>query len=188
MEREEMTLLTIYADTDGREPVRTLTDFEGIRDALASIGVEFERWEASQPLDEKAGQDEVIAAYRDSIDRLNAKYGFQSIDVVSMYPDHPQKDAARGKFLAEHTHADFEIRFFVDGAGMFYIHHGGKVYATLCTRGDLINLPANLTHWFDMGPSPNFKAIRLFTTPDGWVGNFSGSDIADRFPRFEAAA
>ena len=183
-----MTTLTIYADKAPQKPEKVLTRFEDIRDALAAIGVEFERWEASHVLDEKAGQDEVIAAYRDSIDRLNQKYGFQSIDVVSMYPDHPQREAARGKFLAEHTHADFEIRFFVDGAGMFYIHHGAKVYMTLCTRGDLINLPANLTHWFDMGPTPHFKAIRLFTTPEGWVGNFTGSDIADHFPRFEAAA
>ncbi|MES2490573.1 MAG: acireductone dioxygenase [Pseudomonadota bacterium] len=183
-----MTTLTIYADNNGKQPLQTLTAFNDIRDALAGIGVEFERWEANQPLSEKAEQDEVIAAYREPIDRLNKKYGFQSIDVVSMYPDHPQREVARGKFLAEHTHADFEIRFFVDGAGMFYIHSGGKVYATLCTKGDLINLPANLTHWFDMGPQPNFKAIRLFTTPEGWVGNFTGNDIADNFPRFEAAA
>jgi 1,2-dihydroxy-3-keto-5-methylthiopentene dioxygenase len=188
MEPEVMTTLTIYADNDGKKALKTLTAFEEIRDALAGIGVEFERWEANQPLSEKAEQEEVIAAYREPIDRLNKKYGFQSIDVVSMYPDHPGREAARGKFLAEHTHADFEIRFFVDGAGMFYIHSAGKVYATLCTKGDLINLPANLTHWFDMGPQPNFKAIRLFTTPDGWVGNFTGNDIADHFPRFEKAA
>jgi 1,2-dihydroxy-3-keto-5-methylthiopentene dioxygenase len=188
MEHGKMTTLTIYADNDGQRPLQTWTRFEDIRDALTDVGVDFERWQADQPLDEKAGQEQVIAAYRESIDKLNQKYGFQSIDVVSMYPDHPQREAARGKFLAEHTHADFEIRFFVDGEGMFYIHSHGKVYATLCTKGDLINLPANLTHWFDMGPRPSFKAIRLFTTLDGWVGNFTGSDIAERFPRFEVAA
>ena len=181
-----MTTLTIYADKAPQQPEAVLTEFEQIRDALAAVGVELERWQASQPLSATATQDEVIAAYREAIDQLNQKFGFQSIDVVSMHPEHPQREAARGKFLAEHTHADFEIRFFVDGAGMFYIHHGGKVYMTLCTRGDLINLPANLTHWFDMGPTPNFKAIRLFTTADGWIGNFTGSDIADHFPRYEA--
>jgi 1,2-dihydroxy-3-keto-5-methylthiopentene dioxygenase len=35
-----------------------------------------------------------------------------------------------------------------------------------------------------MGPQPDFKCIRLFTSPDGWVANFTGSDIASRFPRF----
>lgn len=182
-----MTTLTVYSDRDGSKPLAQYADAAIIRDQLAALGIEFERWEASRAIGEKAEQEEVIAAYRESIDRLTAKYGFRSIDVVSMYPDHPQKEAARARFLAEHTHADFETRFFVDGQGMFYVRKDGKVYALLCTRGDLINLPANTTHWFDMGPKPFFKAIRFFTTPEGWVGNFTGDDIADRFPKFEAA-
>ncbi|MEQ1439795.1 cupin [Fontimonas sp. SYSU GA230001] len=183
-----MTTLTVYAEQDGTRPLEKLTGFEAIRDRLAAVGVEFERWEAAQPLSPTASPEEVMAAYKDSIDKLNAKYGFQSVDVVSMHPDHPQAEAARGKFLAEHTHADFETRFFVDGAGMFYIRAGGKVYMTECTRGDLINLPANTTHWFDMGPRPNFKAIRFFRIPEGWVGHFTGDTIAERFPKYESAA
>jgi len=55
----------------------------------------------------------------------------------------------------------------------------------LCTKGDLISVPANTPHWFDMGPNPNFTAIRLFNNPEGWVANFTGSDIAQRFNRLE---
>ena len=32
---------------------------------------------------------------------------------------------------------------------------------------------------------PRFVAIRFFTEPDGWVGHFTGTDIAQRFPRYE---
>ncbi|POA64264.1 cupin, partial [Pseudomonas sp. DP16D-R1] len=32
-----------------------------------------------------------------------------------------------------------------------------------------------------------FTAIRLFLNPDGWIAQFTGSDIADRFPRLEPA-
>jgi len=55
----------------------------------------------------------------------------------------------------------------------------------LCEPGDLISVPAHTTHWFDMGARPDFKCIRFFTTPDGWVGRFTGSDIATRFPDFD---
>ncbi len=34
-----------------------------------------------------------------------------------------------------------------------------------------------------MGPNPYFIAIRLFTNPAGWVANFTGDTIAERFPR-----
>ena len=181
-----MSELRIYGETTV-QPVTVLTRFEEIVRALGGIDVLFERWTADRDLDAEATQDEVIEAYRESIDRLMQKYDFQSVDVVSMYPGHPQKDVLRDKFLHEHTHSDFEVRFFVDGEGLFYIRKNSRVYATLCTRGDLISLPANTKHWFDMGPRPYFKAVRLFTTPEGWVANFTGDKIADRFPRLENA-
>jgi 1,2-dihydroxy-3-keto-5-methylthiopentene dioxygenase len=179
-----MSTLTICPDT-APERRETFKDFNDIVVKLAEIGVEFERWDASRPLALDAGQDEVIAAYHESIDALSERYGFQSVDVVALRPDNPKKGELRRKFLAEHTHDDFEVRFFVDGRGLFYLHVGSKVYMILCERGDLISVPADTTHWFDMGAEPDFKCIRLFTQPDGWVGDFTGSDIATRFPDFD---
>jgi 1,2-dihydroxy-3-keto-5-methylthiopentene dioxygenase len=94
----------------------------------------------------------------------------------------------RDKVLHEHTHADFEVRFFVEGRGLFNLRKNGKVYAMLCERGDLLSVPAGTTHWFDMGPQPQLKAIRLFAIAEGWVATFTGDKIADRFPRLEAPA
>ena len=67
--------------------------------------------------------------------------------------------------------------------GLFSLHLDDHVYEVLCTKGDLIGVPDNTRHWFDMGPNPNFVAIRIFTNPAGWVADFTGSDIAQRFPR-----
>jgi 1,2-dihydroxy-3-keto-5-methylthiopentene dioxygenase len=36
-----------------------------------------------------------------------------------------------------------------------------------------------------MGPNPVFTAIRLFNNPEGWVANFTGDDIAKKFPLLE---
>jgi 1,2-dihydroxy-3-keto-5-methylthiopentene dioxygenase len=180
-----MSELRIYPENSDR-PSAVYTRFEDIARELDGIDVLFERWKADRNLHVEATQDEVIEAYRESVDRLMQKYDFQSVDVVSMHPEHPQKDVLRAKFLDEHTHSEFEVRFFVDGEGLFYIHKNGKVYAVLCTRGDLISVPDNTTHWFDMGPAPFFKAIRLFTNQEGWVARFTGDKIADRFPRLDA--
>ncbi|MGQ0697943.1 MAG: 1,2-dihydroxy-3-keto-5-methylthiopentene dioxygenase [Panacagrimonas sp.] len=180
-----MSELRIYDEARPERAMKVLTRFDDIHDALAEIGVDFERWEATKQLDAQASQDEVIEAYRESIDRLMKKFGFQSVDVISLTANHPQKEMMRQKFLSEHTHDDFETRFFVEGEGLFNIRKNGKVFATLCERGDLLNLPANTTHWFDLGPMPRLKAIRLFTTPEGWVANFTDDKIADRFPKLE---
>ena len=182
-----MTTLTITPEQAPDNVLLKTDDFELIQRELAAIGIPMQRWSASAVLAPDADQDTVLKAYAPAVAELNARYGFQSVDVVAMHPAHEQAEAARGKFLAEHTHDDFEIRFFVDGAGVFYIRKHGKVYQTLCTAGDLIELPANTTHWFDMGPKPFFKAIRFFTKPDGWVGHFTGDLIATCFPAYEGA-
>lgn len=176
-----MSELRIYPDQSS-QPDEVITEHAAIAARLAEIEVMFEQWEASVDLDPEASQDEVIEAYHEPVDRLMKQYGFQSVDVVGMHPEHPSKDELREKFLHEHTHSDFEVRFFVDGAGLFYIHKADWVYIVHCMRGDLISVPANTPHWFDMGEAPYFKAIRLFTTPEGWVATYTGDDIAGRFP------
>ena len=176
-----MSHLNIYAD-DSYELIESINEHAGIAVQLNEIGVQFERWQADAQLGAAATQEEVLAAYQSSVEKLDEQYGFKSMDVVSLQPDHPQKVEMRQKFLSEHTHADFEVRFFVEGSGIFYLHVGDKVYAVLCEQGDLISVPADTTHWFDMGENPAFKCIRFFTQPDGWVGDFTGSDIATKIP------
>jgi 1,2-dihydroxy-3-keto-5-methylthiopentene dioxygenase len=118
--------------------------------------------------------------------RLGQEEGFATVDVIGMTPAHPDRAALRGKFLDEHRHSEDEVRFFVRGEGIFYLHLGERVYAVGCAAGDLMSVPAGTAHWFDMGPAPDFTAIRLFTDPQGWVADMTGSPIAARFPRFEA--
>ncbi len=179
-----MTALAIYSE-NGKQEQATTTDFSAIAEILKSLGVQFERWQADRVLEDDADQESVLSAYQASVDKLNEQYGFQSVDVVSLRPNHPDRETLRKKFLDEHTHGDFEVRYFVDGSGMFYLHVNGKVYMIMCAKGDLISVPANTTHWFDMGEQPNFKCIRFFTTENGWVGDFTGSEIAKKFPSFD---
>lgn len=180
-----MSLLTVYDAATARAETR-VRDADAIAGALRGIGVRFERWEAAHPLAEDASQQEILDAYRASVDRLTAEYGLRSADVVHVGPDHPDRVALRERFLSEHTHDDFEVRFFVDGRGLFYLHADAKVYALLCERGDLISIPAGIPHWFDMGERPHLKCIRLFTTPEGWVAKFTGDPLAARFPEMDA--
>lgn len=179
-----MSILNIYPE-NGATETETYKGVEEIAKFMDEIGVRFERWEAQESLAAEASQEEILAAYQAPVEQLCREYGFKSADVISVKPDHPEKKALREKFLSEHTHSDFEVRFFVEGQGQFYFHTQGKVYALLCEQGDFISVPAGMPHWFDMGEKPNLKCIRLFTTPEGWVANFTGDDIADRFPRLE---
>ena len=180
-----MSRLRIFSESEPHAPIAHLHDHAGIARELGAAGVRFEHWEAAAPLAVGASQAAVIAAYRNDIDRLMASEGYRTVDVISLTPEHPDREALRRKFLDEHTHAEDEVRFFVAGSGLFSLHIGERVYEVLCEQGDLIGVPDATPHWFDMGPHPFFIAIRLFNNPEGWVARFTGSDIATRFPRFE---
>ncbi|UXY34897.1 1,2-dihydroxy-3-keto-5-methylthiopentene dioxygenase [Streptomyces albidocamelliae] len=183
-----MTLLTTWPESGPDTVVRRTSDPAEIAAALKPLGVRYEQWPVRADVPADAGGEAVFAAYGPEIDRLSAEEGFTTVDVLGLHPgDDPEypvrAEAAREKFLQEHTHDDDdEVRFFVSGSGVFYLHVDGEVHAVLCERGDLLGVPRGTTHWFDMGTRPSFTAIRFFHQEDGWIGNFTGSAIASLFP------
>jgi 1,2-dihydroxy-3-keto-5-methylthiopentene dioxygenase len=185
-----VTLLTVWPDVDPATVELRSEDYREIADVLKQFGVRFERWELKE-LPADASAEDVLAAYRAEVDEVIGGEGYIKVDAAVMAPRDGDREweqhakAARKKFLSEHTHDDDEDRFFARGAGVFYLHIGEKVYAVLCEAGDLLSVPANTTHWFDMGTRPDFVAIRFFHDEDGWVGNFCDTDTAERFPSFD---
>ena len=174
-----MSRLQVFRENNASSPIIVTENSDVIASTLREIGVHFERWPTRET------GDDILAAYAQEIDILKSEGGYRTVDVVSVAPDHPHRAVMRTKFLSEHTHAEDEVRFFVGGEGLFTLHHGGRVFDVLCTAGDLMSVPAGMKHWFDMGAAPRFTAIRLFVNPDGWVAEFTGDDISDRFPRHE---
>lgn len=176
-----MSRLTVYEA--GEQVLQTEAAGE-IQATLGRVGIRCERWQATRPLAPGATTEDILAAYKPEIDRLCAAGGYVQVDVVRLGPDHPDRVAIRQKFLSEHTHSDDEVRFFVEGAGLFCFHIGDAVYQLVAEAGDLVNVPAGTTHWFDTGPAPSFTAIRLFVDPAGWVAHYTGSPIATQYPLF----
>lgn len=177
-----MSALTIFSDSNASAPLWHSTDGDKIQQRLNAKGVRFERWRADRELGVNPTPETVIGAYQHAIDQLVQEKGYQSWDVISLRAYNPQKAALREKFLNEHTHGEDEVRFFVEGTGLFCLHIGNEVYQVLCEKNDLISVPAGTPHWFDMGSEPNFTAIRIFDNPEGWVAQFTGSDIAAGYP------
>lgn len=176
-----MSRLTIYADDAPDAPLLRSEDPAIIAAELDRIGVRFERWDSPVALDPDDDPDTILAAYRPYLDRLMGPDGAGSADVLKISPDDPQREALRRKFLAEHTHSEDEIRFFVHGGAHFILHTDGRVYDAYCAAGDLIGVPAHIRHWFDAGERPFFTVLRVFTDTAGWVAHYTGDAISERF-------
>lgn len=177
-----MSRLHIFTISEPTQAIFQSEEATVITAKLAEQGIRFEQWHAAAPLTANSSSDEVLAAYASDIQRLKQQQGYQTVDVISLHPAHPDKASLRQKFLDEHIHTEDEVRFFVRGQGLFCLHLGDYVYQILCEKDDLISVPANTPHWFDMGSQPDFTAIRLFNNSEGWVAHFTGSALARQFP------
>ncbi len=179
-----MSHLRIFNASGSNPPLPHLSsdDPERIREALAQRGIGFERWPAPVALAPEATEAEILAAYAPEIARVRASGRYPTVDAIRLGPDHPDREALRRKFLSEHTHSEDEVRFFVEGRGLFCLHLDEEVAQVLCETNDFLRVPAGTKHWFDMGAFPSFTAIRFFDNPQGWVAQFTGDPIAERFP------
>ena len=72
---------------------------------LAAVGVVYERL---------ADDD-----YQGALDRLKADRGYVEQDVIELRPDTPGLDGLLAKFKDEHLHRDDEVRFVLEGEGVF---------------------------------------------------------------------
>jgi 1,2-dihydroxy-3-keto-5-methylthiopentene dioxygenase len=158
-----------------------------IHSFLKSRGVVFDQWVCDINFDDSASQEEILEAYaKDLVPFMNNSV-YKTADVISINAGTENYAELRAKFLAEHTHSEDEIRFFVDGKGLFWFNFDNEpVFNLLCEAGDLISVPAGTKHWFDAGEkNPFVKAIRIFMDHSAWVPNYTNSSIELDFLNFK---
>ena len=172
-----MSYVAVYSVATPDTPNKVLTHFDDIAATLAEHGVRFERWQPG-PVEKGASDAELIAACQAQIDKL----GYSAAEVLRNAADPAQNAELRGQFLHERRYSEDDARFFLAGQGLFALHIGDYVYAIRCEKNDLLVIPAGVAHWFDMGENPHFVALRLFNTAEGGIPEFTGDDIARRFP------
>jgi 1,2-dihydroxy-3-keto-5-methylthiopentene dioxygenase len=161
---------------------REITDVQEMAAFLAPHGIWYEKWDVEGRIGPDATNEEILAAYAPEIERLKARGGFVTADVINVNPQTPNLDALLAKFSKEHTHSEDEVRFTVKGGGVFHIHpQNGPVFAVQVEAGDLINVPHGTQHWFDLCSDRNIRCIRLFQDPGGWTPHYIESGVHERY-------
>jgi 1,2-dihydroxy-3-keto-5-methylthiopentene dioxygenase len=167
-----MAVVTIHGED------RTMTDLAEITGFLGSIGIEYERWQANVQLSADASAETVLCAYAPQIEKLKARDGYVTADVIDVNPGTVDLDAMLARFSTEHSHDEDEVRYIVAGRGIFHIHPaGGAVVGIEVGAGDLIRVPLGTLHWFNLCSDRTIRAIRLFQDRSGWVPHYTESGI-----------
>ena len=139
----------------------TLTDAQDVTTFLAVRGIEYERWTPAGDLPADAPAEAVLEAYAHQIQALKRRGGYVTADVIDVNPDTPNLDVMLAKFNKEHWHDEDEVRFIIEGRGLFHINAGDSVFVLEVGRGDLdpraarhAPLVRSLRREADQGDSP----------------------------------
>lgn len=161
----------------------TLTEREEIKNHLAAIGIDYERWDAQEMrVSPDASEEEILAAYAPEIEKLKQTGGYVTADVINITPEIQNLETMLQKFRPEHWHDEDEVRFIVKGCGIFHIApEGADVTAVKMTAGDLIRVPRGTRHWFDLDENRTVRAIRLFQDTSGWTPHYTDSGLEKNY-------
>ena len=161
---------------------RTLNDRAEVRAYLAERGIEYTRLEPVAGAPSEQSAEQVLRAYAPIIDDLKTRGGYVTADVIDVKPETPNLDAMLKKFSSEHWHDEDEVRFVVQGRGVFHVHpKDSPVVAIEVEPGDLIRVPKGTLHWFDLCTDRQIRCIRLFQDPTGWTPWYTESGVDEGF-------
>jgi 1,2-dihydroxy-3-keto-5-methylthiopentene dioxygenase len=164
------------------EEQRVLDQPEAVTSFLEGYGIDYEQWTALREVSSEATADTVLEAYSDKIDALKEKGGYTTADVIDVNPLTPGLDTMLARFSRDHWHDEDEVRFIVEGRGLFHIHPtSGPVFAIEVVAGDLIRVPRGTHHWFDLCADRRIRAIRLFQDKSGWTPHYTDSGVDANF-------
>jgi len=123
-------------------------------------------------------KEDALQFFDHYFNKLRNELGYQARDMITLSPETPNVASALSKFSKCHTHDDDEVRYIVDGEGVFgFVLPNGEQAELLVTAGDYINVPADTQHWFYLTPAMRIKAVRYFTSMAGWQPVYTETEI-----------
>lgn len=147
---------------------KTIHDPQEIAMIMKEYGMLYERWGTRGTI---VDDQEVLTTYAKEIEALNNARGYVTADLIALKPTTPNLDVITAKFDKEHHHTDDEVRFVVEGEGVFELateNEADDWIKFTSEPGDLIVIPAMRRHLFYLTDKKNIRCIRLFKDRNGW--------------------
>ena len=153
-----------------------ITGEPDIRDRLAELGIDYERWSLDR-VEPDSSADAVLAAYTDEIEAMKQRGGYVTADVIDVNPSTPNLETMLARFDKEHTHDEDEVRFILAGRGIFFLDLEKRVASVEVGPGDMLRVPRGTKHWFTLCEDRRIRAIRWFQQTSGWAPHYTDSGV-----------
>lgn len=167
------------------------TDLNDISRELAPLNIQLNCWTlgdnpelhdllAQDSLNEDE-KEQVLKSLDGYFEQLKQTASYQTCDLIVLHSELSNLDGLLAKFDKIHTHAEDEVRYIIAGEGIFgFVRPDGSQVELTVQPAEYINVPAGTEHWFYLTPARRIKAVRYFTETEGWIPQYTGTEIRIR--------
>ena len=114
-----------------------------------------------------------IGAHDAPLEALMRANGYLERDEIALRPTTEGLEAICAKFDREHAHDEDEVRFVLEGEGIFDIRSKDDRWMRVVVgEGDLIVVPKDRHHRFLLTDARTIRCVRLFQDRKGWVPHY----------------
>lgn len=167
------------------------SDLQVIVQELESLGIHLKHYDPGTSLlfPDLLGQEVLTdAEKRHMVDLHNSVFeflqqenGYLWCDLLNVHPGVPNLQTLIATYSQYHTHTAPESLYVLAGEMIFgFAKPDGSHIQLLVQSQDYLQIPAGVEHWCSPSALLNFKAVRYFSTADGWLPSYTGTRLNDQ--------
>ncbi|AFY48685.1 hypothetical protein Nos7524_2868 [Nostoc sp. PCC 7524] len=122
----------------------------------------------------------VVDLHNSVFEFLQQENGYLWSDLWNLHPGLPNLDILITTYSKYHTHTAPESLYVLAGEIIFgFVKPDGSHVQLLLQSQDYLHIPTAVEHWCSPTALLHCKAVRYFTTADGWVPSYTGTQLSD---------
>ncbi|MBW4644714.1 MAG: acireductone dioxygenase [Goleter apudmare HA4340-LM2] len=166
------------------------TDQSEIASELAPLGIHLKHYDPGTSLlfphllDQDVLTDTekryILELHNSAMEFLQQENSYLWCDLFSLHPGSPHLPTAIATYSRYHTHTSAEPLYVLAGEMIFgFVRADGTQIQLLVQAQDYLVIPADVEHWCSPSASLYFKGVRYFTTAEGWLPTYTGTQLSD---------
>ncbi|MBW4685361.1 MAG: acireductone dioxygenase [Komarekiella atlantica HA4396-MV6] len=122
----------------------------------------------------------IVELHNSVFEFLQQENGFLWCDLLNVHPGSANLHQLITTYGRYHTHTAAEPLYVLAGEMIYgFVRPDGSQVQLLVEAQDYLCIPAGIEHWCSPTASLHFKAVRYFAIADGWVPNYTGTQLSD---------
>ena len=123
---------------------------------------------------------QIIELHNGVFECLLQENGYLWSDLLNLHPGSANLQNLIATYSRYHHHTAPEALYVLAGEMIFgFVKPDGDQVQLLIQSQDYIHIPAGVEHWCSPSALLHFKAIRYFTSVEGWVPNYTGTQMSN---------